>query len=114
MTIGAIVLCIISKYLSCFIQSISCLKSSNREVRQFIVSLLYKGFVKIGGMDGLVEMYGKAIPEVRHPNSTCGYPRDDAFNIFRDPISSDNPWPGLLLQASLGCFWYWCADQVCT
>ena len=76
-------------------------------------SVPYTGFAKIGGIDGLAEQYKKAVPEVRNPNSTCGYPREDAFNIFRDPVSSDNPWPGLLLQASLGCFWYWCADQVC-
>ncbi len=63
-------------------------------------------------MDGLMEKYMAAVPEVRAPNSTCGEPRDDAFNILRDPAASDNPWPGLLLQSTLGCLWYWCADQV--
>ena len=54
-----------------------------------------------------------AIPSLRPSNtSSCGLPRDDAFHIFRDPVSSDNPWPGLLLQSSLGCMWYWCCDQV--
>lgn len=42
----------------------------------------------------------------------CGRPREDAFHLFRDPVSSDNPWPGILLQSSLGCMWYWCCDQV--
>ena len=53
-------------------------------------------------------------PAIRDGNTSCGLPRDDAFHIFRDPVNSDNPWPGLLLQSSIGCLWYWCCDQVIT
>ncbi len=70
------------------------------------------GFIKVGGVEGLEEKYMKAVPEIREPNSTCGSPREDAFHILRHPGSEDNPWPGLLLQASASCLWYWCADQV--
>lgn len=77
----------------------------------------YAGFQKIGGYDALVTHYMHAMPaqsELSNSTpSTCGAPRADAFHIFRDPVNSDNPWPGLLLQSSLGCMWYWCCDQVC-
>lgn len=69
-------------------------------------------FHKIGGYNNLKEKYMDAIPSIRNPNSTCGFPRSDAFNIFRDAVTGDNPWPGLLLQSSVGCLWYWCCDQV--
>ncbi|XP_065930862.1 sodium/myo-inositol cotransporter 2-like [Magallana gigas] len=69
-------------------------------------------FYKIGGYNNLKEKYMDAIPSIRNPNSTCGFPRSDAFNIFRDAVTGDNPWPGLLLQSSVGCLWYWCCDQV--
>ncbi|KAL8611815.1 hypothetical protein ACOMHN_053536 [Nucella lapillus] len=77
------------------------------------VSLSVISFQKIGGYEALQEKYFAAIPADRHGNSsTCGVPRADAFHIFRDPLHSDNPWPGLLWQSSLGCMWYWCCDQV--
>ncbi len=86
--------------------ALSRLNEANGEVN------LFSGFVKIGGMEGLQYEYFKSIPSVRDENSTCGFPRADAFHVFRDPTDSDNPWPGLVLQASLGCLWYWCCDQV--
>ncbi|XP_060064253.1 sodium/glucose cotransporter 4-like [Ylistrum balloti] len=76
------------------------------------LALVGISFNEIGGYNNLERKYMDAIPAVREPNSTCGFPRDDAFHIFRDPITGDNPWPGLLLQSSLGCLWYWCCDQV--
>ncbi|XP_062577224.1 sodium/glucose cotransporter 4-like [Saccostrea cucullata] len=69
-------------------------------------------FNKIGGYNNLQQRYMEAIPSIRNPNSTCGFPRSDAFHIFRDAETGDNPWPGLILQSSLGCLWYWCCDQV--
>lgn len=73
---------------------------------------LVLGFHKIGGYTNLQKRYMEAIPSLRNPNSTCGFPRSDAFHIFRDAETGDNPWPGLILQSSLGCMWYWCCDQV--
>ena len=76
-------------------------------------NVILAGFQKIGGYEALQEKYMDAIPSQRPSNtSSCGLPREDAFHIFRDPVNSDNPWPGLLLQSSLGCMWYWCCDQV--
>lgn len=70
------------------------------------------GFVKVGGWDALMEGYGNAIPSIRVPNSTCGIPRADAFHIFRDPVNSDLPWPGVIIGMSIPSMWYWCSDQV--
>ncbi|XP_013413373.1 sodium/glucose cotransporter 5-like [Lingula anatina] len=76
------------------------------------VSLTVLGFERIGGYQELVGLYMNATPAVRDGNSSCGQPRDDAFHLFRDPVQSDNPWPGLIVQSSLGVLWYFSADQV--
>lgn len=72
----------------------------------------YSGFDKVGGWEALMEGYGNAVPAIRVPNTTCGIPRDDAFHLFRDPVNSDLPWPGVILGMSIPSLWYWCSDQV--
>uniref|UniRef100_A0A7M4F081 Sodium/myo-inositol cotransporter 2 n=1 Tax=Crocodylus porosus TaxID=8502 RepID=A0A7M4F081_CROPO len=47
-----------------------------------------------------------------HLTISCGLPRDDAFHIFRDPVTSDLPWPGVLVGMTIPSLWYWCTDQV--
>ncbi|XP_077591395.1 sodium/myo-inositol cotransporter 2 isoform X2 [Stigmatopora nigra] len=74
--------------------------------------LMAFSFAKVGGWDALFEGYMKAIPSVRAPNTTCGLPRGDSFHIFRHPVDSDLPWPGLLVGVSVPSMWYWCSDQV--
>ncbi|XP_041633693.1 sodium/myo-inositol cotransporter 2 [Cheilinus undulatus] len=69
-------------------------------------------FAEVGGWDAMMEGYFKAIPSIRVPNSTCGIPRADAFHIFRDPVNSDLPWPGVIIGMSVPSMWYWCSDQV--
>lgn len=94
--------------------------SNNATSHRALITTLYRltlpslcwGFVEVGGWNALMEGYGNAIPSVRVPNSTCGIPRDDAFHIFRDPVSSDLPWPGTLIGMSIPSMWYWCSDQV--
>ncbi|XP_041376601.1 sodium/glucose cotransporter 4-like isoform X2 [Gigantopelta aegis] len=76
------------------------------------IVLTSMGFYKIGGFDNLQHLYMEAIPSVGTNDTTCGVPRADAFHVFRDPVTSDQPWPGLILQASIGCLWYWSCDQV--
>lgn len=72
--------------------------------------------MKVGGIGGLFEKYHLAIPNttLANPNNTCGYPREDAWIMLRDPVNSDIPWPGFLLGQTPASIWYWCADQVCT
>lgn len=59
-----------------------------------------------------MEGYAKAIPSIAVPNTTCGIPREDAFHLFRNPVDSDLPWPGVILGMSIPSMWYWCSDQV--
>lgn len=69
-------------------------------------------FDKVGWYEGLLEQYKEAIPTLTVPNTTCHLPRSDAFHIFRDPVTGDLPWPGLLFGLTVLATWVWCADQV--
>uniref|UniRef100_A0A8D0LAH7 Sodium/glucose cotransporter 1 n=1 Tax=Sphenodon punctatus TaxID=8508 RepID=A0A8D0LAH7_SPHPU len=78
-------------------------------------------FHEVGGYDSFLEKYMKAIPADIRYNTTngtaaidekCYYPRSDALHIFRDPVTGDLPWPGLLFGLSILALWYWCTDQV--
>uniref|UniRef100_A0A674G8V0 Sodium/myo-inositol cotransporter 2 n=1 Tax=Taeniopygia guttata TaxID=59729 RepID=A0A674G8V0_TAEGU len=76
------------------------------------VSLMVFSFIEVGGLEGLQAKYFGAIPSIRKENSSCGLPREDAFHIFRDPVDSDLPWPGVLVGMTIPSLWYWCTDQV--
>lgn len=76
------------------------------------LSLMGFSFAKVGGWNALMEGYFEAIPSIGVPNSTCGLPRADSFNVFRDPVNSDLPWPGVIIGMSIPSMWYWCSDQV--
>ncbi|XP_039696121.1 sodium/myo-inositol cotransporter 2 [Pteropus medius] len=70
------------------------------------------GFVAVGGLDGLMEKYFLAVAANQTEDKSCGLPREDAFHIFRDPVNSDLPWPGVLFGMPIPSLWYWCTDQV--
>ena len=38
-------------------------------------------------------------------NTTCGMPYRDAWQILRDPVESDMPWPGFLLGQTPSSIW---------
>ncbi|XP_066131912.1 sodium/myo-inositol cotransporter 2 [Saccopteryx bilineata] len=76
------------------------------------LTLMGYSFVAVGGLEGLTEKYFLALATNRTANSSCGLPRADAFHIFRDPLTSDLPWPGILFGMSMPSLWYWCTDQV--
>ncbi|XP_061458782.1 sodium/glucose cotransporter 1-like isoform X1 [Rhineura floridana] len=74
-------------------------------------------FQEVGGYDEFINRYMKAIPSIVSDENTtyperCYMPRPDAFQIFRDPINGDLPWPGLIFGLSILALWYWCTDQV--
>ncbi|XP_070571733.1 sodium/glucose cotransporter 4-like isoform X2 [Ptychodera flava] len=77
------------------------------------IVLMILAFIKVPYSD-LQWMYFEAIPNTtKHANISCGgIPPDDAFHIFRDPINSDLPWPGMIFGISISSIWYWCTDQV--
>uniref|UniRef100_A0A8C8VEU5 Solute carrier family 5 member 9 n=1 Tax=Pelusios castaneus TaxID=367368 RepID=A0A8C8VEU5_9SAUR len=74
--------------------------------------LSFIGFEKVGWLEGLKEKYNNAIPSVIVPNTTCHLPRADAFHMFRNPVTGDLPWPGLIFGLSVLATWCWCTDQV--
>lgn len=76
----------------------------------FIISI--SAFADVGGYEALQTKYMKAIPSVTIANQTCGEPRADSFNVFRDAATGDLPWPGLTLGLTILATWYWCTDQV--
>lgn len=69
-------------------------------------------FDKVGWYEGLLVQYESAIPAIKVPNTTCHLPRSDAFHIFRDPVTGDLPWPGLIFGLTVLATWVWCTDQV--
>ncbi|KAG7476642.1 hypothetical protein MATL_G00085100 [Megalops atlanticus] len=79
-------------------------------------SFILMGFAfnEVGGYDNFVKKYMEAIPTVTNPNISerCYTPRPDAFHIFRDPLTGDMPWPGLVFGLTILATWYWCTDQV--
>ncbi|XP_020851287.1 sodium/myo-inositol cotransporter 2 [Phascolarctos cinereus] len=75
-------------------------------------TLMGYSFAAVGGMEGLKNKYFTAVASNQSANNSCGLPRDDAFHIFRDPVNSDLPWPGILLGMPVPSLWYWCTDQV--
>ncbi|NXO35492.1 SC5A9 protein, partial [Locustella ochotensis] len=74
--------------------------------------LMFIGFEKVGWYEGLQEKYMTAIPKITVPNTTCHIPRADSFNVLRDPITGDLPWPGLMFGLTVVAIWCWCTDQV--
>ncbi|KAK2507223.1 hypothetical protein MC885_004934 [Smutsia gigantea] len=74
--------------------------------------LTFLGFQEVGWYPGLEQRYRQAIPNATVPNTTCHLPRLDAFHMFRDPVSGDMPWPGLIFGLSVLATWCWCTDQV--
>ncbi|XP_077165252.1 sodium/glucose cotransporter 1 [Paroedura picta] len=74
-------------------------------------------FNEVGGYDSFMKKYMEAIPSNitignESINPKCYEPRADSFHIFRNPISGDMPWPGLIFGLSILALWYWCTDQV--
>uniref|UniRef100_A0AAR2JU45 Sodium/glucose cotransporter 1 n=1 Tax=Pygocentrus nattereri TaxID=42514 RepID=A0AAR2JU45_PYGNA len=70
-------------------------------------------FNEVGGYDNFQDLYMNATPTVvGNVSAKCYTPRPDSFHIFRDPITGDLPWPGLIFGLTIQAAWYWCTDQV--
>ncbi|XP_078483493.1 sodium/myo-inositol cotransporter 2-like isoform X1 [Ciona intestinalis] len=82
------------------------------------ILLMVMSFIEVGGYENLKTLYMEAIPQTTKDilavgnSTTCGVPRDDSFHLFRDPITSDLPWPGMIFGIYFLGSWYWCTDQV--
>ena len=53
----------------------------------------------------------KGIVGYLEKGAQCGGIRDDYDSIFRDPVDSDLPWPGMIFGLTVISTWYWCTDQ---
>ncbi|CAN9504928.1 unnamed protein product [Ophioblennius macclurei] len=70
-------------------------------------------FVEVGGYENFQEQYMMAIPNITaNISKECYEPRADSFHLFRDAVTGDLPWPGLVFGLTIQAIWYWCTDQV--
>ncbi|XP_048028973.1 sodium/glucose cotransporter 1-like isoform X1 [Megalobrama amblycephala] len=71
-------------------------------------------FTEVGGYENFKDRYMTAIPSVVGVNisESCYTPRADSFHMFRDPITGDLPWPGMIFGLTIQAGWYFCTDQV--
>ncbi|TKS84565.1 Sodium/glucose cotransporter 1 [Collichthys lucidus] len=78
-------------------------------------SFILMGFAfnEVGGYENFQTKYMVAIPANRtNISADCYEPRADSFHLFRDAITGDLPWPGLVFGLTIQATWYWCTDQV--
>uniref|UniRef100_A0A8C4MM28 Sodium/myo-inositol cotransporter 2 n=1 Tax=Equus asinus asinus TaxID=83772 RepID=A0A8C4MM28_EQUAS len=69
-------------------------------------------FKEVGGYQELLHKYLDAKPRITQEgnwtaNPECYIPRLDSFHIFRDPITGDLPWPGIVFGVSILSLSYW-------
>ncbi|KAM3873800.1 sodium/glucose cotransporter 1 [Diretmus argenteus] len=78
-------------------------------------SFILMGFAfnEVGGYDSFQQKYMEAVPVVTGGiKESCYQPRADSFHLFRDAVTGDIPWPGLVFGLTILATWYWCTDQV--
>ena len=79
------------------------------------MTYFFSAFNKIGGYNAVLEEYKHAATNYTLQNQTfysCGMPREDAFRIFRNPLTADIPWTGATLGLTFLALSVWCQDQV--
>uniref|UniRef100_A0AAX7U9B0 Sodium/glucose cotransporter 1 n=1 Tax=Astatotilapia calliptera TaxID=8154 RepID=A0AAX7U9B0_ASTCA len=80
-----------------------------------IGSFILMGFAfhEVGGYVNFEKLYMQAIPSITgNISANCYEPRADSFHIFRNAVTGDLPWPGLVFGLTIQATWYWCTDQV--
>ena len=79
--------------------------------------LLFSAMNEVGGYNAMTNQYLESaanttyLTESLYGNLSCGFPPQDAFNIFRG-IDSDYPWPGLTFGLTLLATYFFCTNQV--
>ncbi|XP_055012458.1 sodium/glucose cotransporter 1-like isoform X2 [Boleophthalmus pectinirostris] len=70
-------------------------------------------FNEVGGYEQFQQRYMTAVPSITgNISEECYKPRADSFHLFRDAITGDLPWPGLVFGLTIQATWYFCTDQV--
>uniref|UniRef100_A0A8C2WYU7 Sodium/glucose cotransporter 1 n=1 Tax=Cyclopterus lumpus TaxID=8103 RepID=A0A8C2WYU7_CYCLU len=78
-------------------------------------SFILMGFAfnEVGGYESFQQLYMESVPSITtNVSASCYEPRADSFHIFRNAITGDLPWPGLVFGLTIQATWYWCTDQV--
>ncbi|CAJ1070786.1 sodium/glucose cotransporter 1 isoform X4 [Xyrichtys novacula] len=78
-------------------------------------SFILMGFAfdRVEGYENFQRLYMQAVPSLTgNVSANCYEPRADSFHLFRDAITGDLPWPGLIFGLTIQATWYWCTDQV--
>ncbi|XP_067864234.1 sodium/glucose cotransporter 2 isoform X2 [Heptranchias perlo] len=82
--------------------------------------LMGYSFHEVGGYQALFAMYKEAVPTLHDSldplryniSDKCYLPRADSYNLLRDAVTGDLPWPGLIFGITIIAIWFWCSDQV--
>uniref|UniRef100_A0AAX7VSA9 Sodium/glucose cotransporter 1 n=1 Tax=Astatotilapia calliptera TaxID=8154 RepID=A0AAX7VSA9_ASTCA len=80
-----------------------------------IGSFILMGFAfnEVKGYENFEKLYMQAVPSITgNISANCYEPRPDSFHLFRDPLTADIPWPGLVFGLTIQAIWYFCTDQV--
>uniref|UniRef100_A0A8C4ZLQ0 Sodium/glucose cotransporter 1 n=1 Tax=Gadus morhua TaxID=8049 RepID=A0A8C4ZLQ0_GADMO len=78
-------------------------------------SFILMGFAfnEVGTYDDFQRLYMQAVPNITgNISAECYEPHADSFHIFRDAVTGNPPWPGLIFGLTIQAVWYWCTDQV--
>ncbi|XP_059906276.1 sodium/glucose cotransporter 1 [Gadus macrocephalus] len=78
-------------------------------------SFILMGFAfnEVGTYDDFQRLYMQAVPNITgNISAECYEPQADSFHIFRDAVTGNPPWPGLIFGLTIQAVWYWCTDQV--
>lgn len=73
------------------------------------------GFVEVGGWNAMIVKYATSAANYTLANQSfygCGLPPNDYEHIFRDPVTGDIPWPGVVFGLTTMGIFVWCSDQV--
>ncbi len=97
-----------------FFSNLNALVKNRMLSEYFNINHFLAAFNEVGGYENFKDKYMLAIPSVVGVNISekCYTPRADSFHIFRDPLTGDLPWPGLIFGLTIQAAWYWCTDQV--
>ena len=110
---GNLVICMYVYNLLIMTVCVLCLQSLSKTSDNYpFTYAIFQGFHKVGGMNKLYNEYPLAIPTPLVNGSDCGYPTDEAFNLLRNPTTSELPWPGNVFGITILSVWYFCSDQV--
>uniref|UniRef100_A0AAX7UGN7 Sodium/glucose cotransporter 1 n=1 Tax=Astatotilapia calliptera TaxID=8154 RepID=A0AAX7UGN7_ASTCA len=78
-----------------------------------IGSFILMAFNEVKGYENFEKLYMQAVPSITgNISANCYEPRPDSFHLFRDPLTADIPWPGLVFGLTIQAIWYFCTDQV--